>query len=142
MFRDPYMYQDHPKYGGNWHVIYHVYNTSEGRRGGPGACFNTTVSGHIFSPDGLRWYPSPTPPFGARVALAGGTAVTVSTRERPYVYIDAEGEMTHLFNAVSVLCCCHRRLSTAMQYRQPRGAAHCLFFQPPSRPLPIDRVRT
>jgi hypothetical protein len=100
-YEDPYMYQDHQKYGGNWHVIYHVYNTSEGRRGGKRACFNTTVSGHIFSEDGLTWYPSPIPPFGARIALTGGTAVTVSTRERPYVYFDAEGEMTHLFNAVS-----------------------------------------
>ena len=111
-YEDPYMYQDPPKYGGSWHVIYHVYNTSEGRRGGTDACFNTTVSGHIFSEDGLTWHPSPTPPFGARIALSGGTAVTVSTRERPYVYFNAEGEMTHLFNAVSDRC---PRLSTMMQ---------------------------
>jgi hypothetical protein len=99
-YEDPYMYQDHPKYGGNWHVIYHVYNTSDGRHGGTDACFNTTVSGHIFSEDGLTWHPSPIPPYGARIALSGGTSVTVSTRERPYVYFNAEGEMTHLFNAV------------------------------------------
>ena len=109
---------------GDWHVIYHVYNTDDGKQGGPGACRNTTVSGHIFSEDGLAWcvlesmialslkrsedvialssrrHASPTSPYSAQVALAGGRGVTVSTRERPNLFFDAAGQMTHLFNAV------------------------------------------
>ena len=99
-YEDPFMYQDSPKNGGNWHVVYHVYNTSEGIHGGKDACFNTTVSGHIYSRDGLSWHASAIPPWGPRIALVGGSAVTVSTRERPYVYFNADGDMTHLFNAV------------------------------------------
>lgn len=87
------MYQDSDQNGGSWHIVYHVYNTTEGIHGGKDACFNTTVSGHLFSPDGVVWHASPTPPWGARIALAGGSAVTVSTRERPYVYFNPEGEM-------------------------------------------------
>jgi hypothetical protein len=64
------MYQDSPAKGGNWHVVYHVYNTTDGVDGGKDACFNTTVSGHIFSRDGLTWHASPVPPWGARDRLS------------------------------------------------------------------------
>ena len=99
-YEDPFMYQDSPKNGANWHIVYHVYNTSEGTQGGKDACINTTVSGHLYSRDGVAWHASGTPPWGPRIALVGGKAVTVSTRERPYVYFNDAGEMTHLFNAV------------------------------------------
>ena len=97
-YEDPFLYIDSAK---SFHVIYYVYNTSEGIHGGKNACFNTTVSGHIFSEDGYTWHASPVPPYSARIAMDNGDAVTVSTRERPYLYFDrVTGEMTHLFNAV------------------------------------------
>ena len=34
------------------------------------------------------------------MALVGGRSVTVSTRERPFIFFDKSGQMTHLFNAV------------------------------------------
>lgn len=34
------------------------------------------------------------------MALARGRSVTVSTRERPFIFFDKSGQMTHLFNAV------------------------------------------
>ena len=77
-----------------------MYNTDDGKQGGPGACHNTTVSGHIFSEDGVVWHASPTSPYSARITVEGGEIVTVSTRERPNIFFDEHGQMTHLFNAV------------------------------------------
>ena len=96
-YEDPFMYQD---VRSNWHVIYHVYNVSDGASGGPGACLNATVSGHIFSQDGHSWHPAAAQPYSSQVVLSDGRHITVSTRERPNIFFDAAGQMTHLFNAV------------------------------------------
>ena len=96
-YEDPFLWRDRRS---NWHIMYHVYNTDDGKHGGPGACANATVSGHLFSRDGRTWRPSAVGPYTARVALTGGREVTVSTRERPNIFFDAAGQMTHLFNAV------------------------------------------
>ena len=85
---------------GSWHIIFHVYNTNDGKQGGPGACRNTTVAGHLFSTDGLAWHAGTTPPYSSQVEMSDGRTITVSTRERPNIFFDSEGQMTHLFNAV------------------------------------------
>ena len=46
------------------------------------------------------WHAGPTSPYSSQIAMAGGGSVTVSTRERPNIFFDASGQMTHLFNAV------------------------------------------
>ena len=84
----------------NWHVLYHVYTVTDGKQGGPGACANTTVSGHIFSTDGHTWHASAESPYSSQIAMRDGQHITVSTRERPNIFFDASGQMTHLFNAV------------------------------------------
>ena len=96
-WEDPFMWQDSRE---NWHILYHVYSTTDGTQGGPGACTNATVSGHLFSADGYVWQPSPVRPYTSQIETADGRHITVSTRERPNIFFDASGQMTHLFNAV------------------------------------------
>jgi len=94
-YEDPFLYNTDRGY----HLIYHVYNTGENPPHGH-ECVNSTVSAHAFSADGFSWHMSATSPYGTQVALANGTTVTVATRERPKLWFDAEGKMTHLFNGV------------------------------------------
>jgi hypothetical protein len=96
-YEDPFMWQDSTD---NWHIIYHVYTVTDGKQGGPGACSNATVSGHVFSTDGHTWHPSASSPYSSQVAMRDGRLITVSTRERPNIFFNAAGQMTHLFNAV------------------------------------------
>ena len=42
---------------------------------------------------------SPTPPYGTQIKLSSGETITVSTRERPKMFFDESGQMTHLFSA-------------------------------------------
>ena len=84
-------------------------------------CVNSTVSAHAFSEvrataifvvgavaqgravfvaqDGFTWHMSPTPPYGTQIKLSSGETITVSTRERPKMFFDESGQMTHLFSA-------------------------------------------
>ena len=62
-------------------------------------CVNSTVSAHGFSEDGFTWHMSPTSPYGTQIVTTKGT-ITISTRERPKIYFDKSGQMTHLFNGV------------------------------------------
>lgn len=94
-YEDPFLYTTER----GWHLIYHVYNTGENPPHGH-ECINSTVSAHAFSPDGFHWFMSPTQPYGTQVKLTSGATVTVATRERPKLWFDASGHMTHLFNGV------------------------------------------
>jgi len=90
-YEDPYLYVDQR----GFHIIYHVYALAERVQ-----CGNATVSAHAFSKDGHAWHVSPVQPFTAQIEVAGSGTVSVSTRERPYFFFDASGQMTHLFSAV------------------------------------------
>lgn len=90
-YEDPVLYTD--KRG--WHVFYHVYNYAD-----RDSCVEATVSAHVFSEDGYTWKASPTQPFGTQIEVEGGETITVSTRERPKLFFNEQGQMTHLFNGV------------------------------------------
>ena len=53
--QDPMLYMDRQ---GNWHVIWHVYNSTTPC----GACSDNTVSGHHFSTNGIDWHASKVQP--------------------------------------------------------------------------------
>jgi hypothetical protein len=99
-YEDPFLYIDAR---GNFHILYHVYRT--GPVGGdahnclPGHD-GAVVSGHYFSLDGLKWQTSATMPYGNVIALADGSSQLLTTRERPKMLFNAEGEPTHLSNGV------------------------------------------
>jgi len=98
-YEDPYLYMDKR---GHFHCIYHVYNTHEDKN----QCVNSTVSAHIFSMDGYKWYTSKIQPYTTQIALSTGKTITVSTRERPKLFFDKSGQMTHLFNGVCSAIAC------------------------------------
>ena len=58
------------------------------------------VSLHLFSPDGVRWRASPTPPYTNRIPWADGSTSLVATRERPKLLLGRDGWPTHLISAV------------------------------------------
>jgi hypothetical protein len=91
-YEDPYLFVD-PR--GNWHLLYHVYTTDV-----VPSCVNSTVSGHYFSVDGLKWTTSPDAPYGNLIQFADGSEMLVSTRERPKLVFDSAGNPTHLLNGV------------------------------------------
>ena len=64
------------------------------------------TAAHMFSLDGYQWHTTPVQPYGTQILLSDGTNLTVATRERPKIYFDGEGRMTHLFNGVSALSSC------------------------------------
>jgi len=90
-YEDPYLYTD--KRG--FHLFYHVYNYADRQD-----CTHATVSAHVYSEDGYTWHANPVQPFTTQVEVDGQGNVTVSTRERPKLYFDKSGQMTHLFNGV------------------------------------------
>lgn len=54
-----------------------------------------------FSPDGLTWYTSDVQPyFNVVNYTAGGPPLAMSTRERPKLLFDADGNPTHVYNGI------------------------------------------
>ena len=94
-YEDPFLFITARGY----HLLYHVYNTTEHPPHGH-ECVDSTVSAHGYSEDGFNWFLSPNQPYSTQIKLTTGETVTVATRERPKVYFDREGKMTHLFNGV------------------------------------------
>merc|ERR1712151_413130 len=100
-YEDPFLYST----SRGWHLIYHVYNTKEHPPHGH-ECADSRVSAHVFSVDGFTWHTSPTQPYGTQVELSTGKTVTVATRERPKIWFNAAGQMTHLLNGVCGASAC------------------------------------
>lgn len=98
-YEDPSLYIDER----GFHIIYHVYNTEENPPHGHD-CSNSTVSAHVFSSDGLRWFKSQGQPYGTQIQVSELGNLTVATRERPSLVFqkDLSGKaiMTHLVNGV------------------------------------------
>jgi len=97
-YEDPFFYTDQR----GFHVIFHVYNTNEDKY----ECVNSTVSAHAYSVDGFKWYSHSTQPYTTQVELTTGTTITVSTRERPKLFFNSAGQMTHLVNGVCSAIAC------------------------------------
>jgi len=98
VYEDPFLYIDTR---GNFHLILHVYRTSgtDSQVCQPGHD-GSVVSGHWFSPDGFTWTSSYVSPYPNTITLDNGVVQTVSTRERPKILFNAQGEPTHLSNGV------------------------------------------
>lgn len=100
-YEDPFLYTTFR----GFHMLYHVYNTTEHPPHGH-ECVDSTVSAHAFSEDGHTWYISPVQPYTTQVELSSGEIITVATRERPKLFFDKHGQMTHLFNGVCGASAC------------------------------------
>lgn len=85
---DPFLFVDKR---GNWHVVNHAYNNYEYLN-----CASSVVSAHFFSEDGKQWYNLGLEPWGHTVHYDDGTSHTYTTLERPSIYFDEKGQMTHL----------------------------------------------
>lgn len=94
-YEDAFLYIDDR----GFHLLWHVYNTNEHPPHGH-ECIDSTVSAHSYSEDGFSWFLSPIQPYGTQVVLSDGNTITVATRERPKLFFDENGRMTHLFNGV------------------------------------------
>jgi len=101
-YEDPFLYID-PR--GNWHVIYHVYQTFR-----TDSCVGSIVSGHVYSPDGITWFSTDASPYTNQVWWAnnagpvpGGGPTTLATRERPKLFFDpVSGNPVALINGVTL----------------------------------------
>ena len=68
----------------------------------------THVSAHHFSEDGLNWHQIDAEPYGNAIELTSGETVMVATRERPKLFFNQRGVMTHLLNGVCGVPFCSR----------------------------------
>ena len=88
---DPFMWIDRR---GSWHILNHAYDTSE-----YSSCGTSTVSAHLFSPDGKTWSILQNPnvePYSHTVSYEDGTTHTFTTLERPNCQFNGQGQMTHI----------------------------------------------
>jgi hypothetical protein len=118
IFEDGFLFQD-PR--DNWHIFFHTYTMScdtplcdptsiSGHRPvqllpSAGACVSIHASSRSpqssFSADGISWYTADVQPYFNEVNYtAGGAPLQMSTRERPKLLFDADGNPTHLFNGI------------------------------------------
>lgn len=98
---------------GNFHIINHRYGKEQTH------CYNSTLrlvdvfftekviilpcSAHTFSPDGKSWHviSPPVEPYSHTVQYDDGTSKTFVALERPNIYFNGSGVMTHI-NLVSL----------------------------------------
>ena len=91
---DPFLWVDAR---GNWHIINHAYSNIQYN-----ACATSDVSAHFFSPDGQTWSYSQQP-YGHVVHFDDGTTHTYSTVERPNLFFNASGALTHIHLAADIV---------------------------------------
>ena len=94
---DPDMYVDRR---GNWHIINHAYNNHEWEH-----CSTSVLSSHFFSADGKAWHflPAAIQPYSHTVQYDDGTSHMFVTMERPTMYFDEHGELTHIHLAADMV---------------------------------------
>lgn len=94
---DPFMWIDKR---GNWHIINHAYDTTQTEH-----CASSTLSSHLFSTDGKSWdiLQPKVEPYGHTVEYHDGSSHTYSTLERPFIFFDKNGQMTHLALAADLV---------------------------------------
>eukprot|EP00040_Diaphanoeca_grandis_P016733 m.86708 g.86708 ORF g.86708 m.86708 type:complete len:403 (-) comp25991_c0_seq2:154-1362(-) len=76
-----------------FHAMFH--SDCEGTSGG-------AAGGHAYSIDGTNWILHPKNAYNNTITLNNGTVWTLSRRERPKLIINAEGEITHISNGISL----------------------------------------
>jgi hypothetical protein len=79
---------------GNFHIINHAYSPHEWQH-----CASSALSTHFFSADGGRnWHflPQAVQPYAHTVDYDDGTSHMFVTIERPSVFFDQHGQLTHL----------------------------------------------
>jgi hypothetical protein len=92
---DPFLYFDKR---GNIHVINHAYSTAQKTN-----CSTSHVSSHFFAaPDGQLWGHSDQP-YGHTVTFDDGTRHSYCTLERPNLFFDADGVLTHAHFAADLV---------------------------------------
>jgi hypothetical protein len=96
---DPTMWVDKR---GNSHIINHAYNPHEWEN-----CGTSVLSTHFFSPDGKAWHFLPqlpvVQPYEHTVQYDDGTSHLFVTMERPSVFLDEHGQLTHLHLAADLV---------------------------------------
>lgn len=94
---DPFMWIDKRN---NWHIINHAYDTSQLDH-----CGSSRLSTHFYSADGMEWdmlVPN-VEPYGHTVHWDDNTSHTYTTLERPNLYFNTEGELTHIHLAADLV---------------------------------------
>jgi len=78
---------------GHWHVLFHTYTFPGAgvQCANPPDCDPTSISGHSFSRDGLRWTVSPLQPYFNVANFSDGSSLRMSTRERPHLIFAPDG---------------------------------------------------
>ena len=100
---------------GHWHVFYHTYTWPGLGCANPPDCDPTSISGHSFSRDGLSWTVSPLQPYFNIANFSDGTALQMSTRERPHLIFAEDGRTPlALSNGICPVAHC-----------PPQGAVQC-----------------
>jgi hypothetical protein len=95
---DPFLYQDQ-KNSSHWHALYHASSYPQVDN-----CGSSRVSAHIFSQDsGVTWHAlePEVQPYKPKVRWTDGEQ-TFATMERPHLYFDAVGRITHLGAAAAL----------------------------------------
>ena len=88
-----------------------------------GTCAGTHVSAHHYSEDGVNWHTIDAEPYSNAIELATGKTVVVATRERPKLFFNEQGEMTHLLNGVCGVPFCTRCMGPCGP-----GCCDCKYF--------------
>ena len=93
---DPDMWVD---LRGNWHVVGHAYDVHEWKN-----CASSVLSTHFFSPDGKVWHflPKAVQPYSHTVRYDDGTSHMFVTIERPNMFFDERGQLTHIHLAADL----------------------------------------
>jgi hypothetical protein len=92
---DPFLYFDRR---GNIHIINHAYNTAQTTN-----CSSSHVSSHFFAAsDGKLWGHSDQQ-YGHTVRFDDGTEHSYCTLERPNLFFDAQGTLTHIHFAADLV---------------------------------------
>jgi hypothetical protein len=105
---------------GNWHLLQHAFDLSNTK-----GCLSSTVSAHAFSKNGKVWHTVQpyVAPYGHSFERQDGSSMRFSTCERPKIFIDDSGNLTHVVFAVDAQTSdqgCNTRRGTACQ---PNGIA-------------------
>ena len=89
---------------GHFHIINHAYSAHEWQN-----CASSVLSSHFFSPDGKAWHFHPKAfgkafqPYSHNVEYDDGTSHMFVTLERPSVFFDQHGQLTHIHLAADLV---------------------------------------
>jgi hypothetical protein len=117
---DPFLYVDRLN-ASRWHALYHASSYPQIHN-----CGTSRVSAHIFSPDAGKTWHALVPdvqPYKPRVNWTDGEQI-FATMERPHLYTDAAGRLTHL-GAAAALNIGDEGCETTANCKPSRQQGHC-----------------